>query len=377
MKLPYILNCYTMKKIKKYVFFTLTCLFLVTLNSLQAQQDQPLRLGVAGLSHGHLWEVISRVDRGDFVIVGVAEKDDQLRKENRLREKVDASVFYADLEEMLDQTKPEAVIVYESIYDHLRVVEACAPRGIHVMVEKPLAVSTEHADKMAELAQKYNIHLLTNYETTWYNTNHKAYQLIKEGAIGDITRLNIYDGHQGPFEINCGKEFTDWLTDPKLNGGGAVIDFGCYGANLATWLFNGETPISVYGVLNQQKPDKYPNVDDDATIIVRYPSRTVQIMASWNWPMNRKDMHIYGSKGYIYQDTPTKMRVYTDKKETQQEPPALQAPYNDAFYYFKAVVRNEIQVQPYELSSLANNRMVVRILEAAIQSAQSGKVVDF
>ncbi|MDR3251846.1 MAG: Gfo/Idh/MocA family oxidoreductase, partial [Tannerella sp.] len=276
--------------------------FLPALTS--AQQDRPLRLGVAGLSHGHLGEVIKRVDRGDFVIVGVAEKNDALRAKNRLLEKVNASVFYADLEEMLDKTKPEAVIVYESIYDHLRVVELCAPRGIHVMVEKPLAVNMEHANRMAELAKKNNIYLLTNYETTWYNTNNEAYNIIGAGTIGDIERINVYDGHQGPFEIRCGKEFTDWLTDPVLNGGGAVIDFGCYGANLATWLLKGEKPKRVYGVLNRQKPDKYPKVDDDATIIVEYASKTVQIMASWNWPMNRKDMHIYGSKGYIYQDTP-------------------------------------------------------------------------
>ena len=365
-----------MLNIRNYLF-TFICFFLLISFSLRAQQNGPLRLGVAGLSHGHLWEVISRVDRGDFIVVGVAEKDDQLRAKNRLREKVDASLFYADLEEMLDKTKPEAVIVYEPIYDHLRVVEACASRGIHVMVEKPLAVNMEHAGRMAELTRKHQIHLLTNYETTWYNTNHEAYKLIKEDKIGDITRINVYDGHQGPFEIECGKEFTDWLTDPKLNGGGAVIDFGCYGANLATWLLNGEKPKTVYGVLNQQKPDKYPKVDDDATIVVEYPSRTVQIMASWNWPMNRKDMHIYGSKGYIYQDTPTKMRVYTDKKEIQEEPPALTAPYNDAFYYLKAVVRNEIEVKPYDLSSLENNLMVVRILEAAIESSKTGKAVLF
>ena len=365
-----------MQNIRKSFLFVLTCALLLPVFLLQAQQ-KPLRLGVAGLSHGHLWEVISRADRGDFEIVGVAEKDDQLREKNGLSNKVEAALFYADLEKMLDETKPEAVIVYESIFDHLRVVEACAPRGIHVMVEKPLAVNTEHANRMAELARKHQIHLLTNYETTWYNTNHEAYKLIKEGKIGDITRINVYDGHQGPFEIGCGKEFTDWLTDPKLNGGGAVIDFGCYGANLTTWLLNGEKPKSVYGVLNQQKPDKYPKVDDDATIVVEYPSRTVQIMASWNWPMNRKDMHIYGSKGYIYQDTPTKMRIYTDKKETQEEPPALTAPYNDAFYYLKAVVRNEIEVKPYDLSSLENNLIVVRILEAAIESAKTGKVVLF
>ena len=352
-------------------------LMLLILPVLVCAQQNPLRLGVAGLSHGHLNEVITRVDRGDFVVVGVAEKDDQLRGKNRLLGKVDASLFYADLEEMLDKTKPEAVIVYESIFDHLRVVEACAPRGIHVMVEKPLAVNMEHANRMAELAKTHKIHLLTNYETTWYNTNHEAYKLIKEGAIGDITRINVYDGHQGPFEIRCGKEFTDWLTDPVLNGGGAVIDFGCYGANLATWLLKGEKPKRVYGVLNQQKPDKYPKVDDDATIIVEYPSVTVQIMASWNWPMNRKDMHIYGNKGYIYQDTPKLMRVYSDRKETPQEPPALNAPYNDSFYYLKAIVRGEIKSEPYDLSSLENNMIVVRILEAAIQSAKIGQAVSF
>ena len=366
-----------MFKISTLLRFVFSVLVLISPVLVFAQQDRPLRIGVAGLSHSHLNEVITRVERGDFIIVGIAEKDSQLREKNRLREKVDASVFYAELEEMLDKTKPEAVIVYESIYDHLRVVEACAPRGIHVMVEKPLAVNMEHANKMAGLAKKHNIHLLTNYETTWYNTNHEAYRLINDGAIGNITKINVYDGHQGPFEIKCGKEFTDWLTDPVLNGGGAVIDFGCYGANLATWLLKGEKPKRVYGVLNQQKPDIYPKVDDDATIIVEYPSVTVQIMASWNWPMNRKDMHIYGSKGYIYQDTPKSMRVYQDRKETTQEPPALQAPYNDSFYYLKSIVRGDIKSEPYDLSSLENNMMVVRILEAAIQSSKAGKPIDF
>jgi len=342
---------------------------------LNGQNNTPLRLGVAGVSHGHLWEVISRIDRGDFTVVGVAEKDDHLRHNNGLTNKLSPSLFFKDLEEMLDKTKPEAVIVYEPIYDHLRVVEACAPRGIHVMVEKPLAVSTEHASRMAELARKHNIQLLTNYETTWYNTNHNAYHLIKDGVIGKIGRINIFDGHEGPFEIGCGKEFTDWLTDPILNGGGAVIDFGCYGANLVTWLLNGERPISVYGVLKQHKPHLYPKVDDDATIIVEYPSVTVQIMGSWNWPMGRKDMHIYGDKGYIYQDTPSEMRVLENGKENKITSPNLTAPYNDAFFYLKAAVRKEIEISPYDLSSLENNLIVVQILESAIQSSRSGKII--
>ncbi|MDR1887506.1 MAG: Gfo/Idh/MocA family oxidoreductase, partial [Prevotellaceae bacterium] len=319
-----------MKKIGFFGYYALSVLLAAPFY-LSGQDGKPLRLAVAGVSHGHLWEVIKRVERGDFVIVGVFEADKQLLHNNGLRGKADAAVFYDNLEKMLDETKPEAVVAYGSTYDHLSVVEACAPRGIHVMVEKPLAVNMKHANKMELLARKHNIHLLTNYETTWYDTNHEAYKLISDDVIGRINRINIYDGHQGPFEIGCGKEFTDWLTDPKLNGGGAITDFGCYGANLATWLLNGEKPISVYGVLKHQKPDKYPKVDDDATIVAEYPSVTVQIMASWNWSANRKDMHIYGNKGYIYQDTPNKMRVYADKKISEVTPPQLKSPYNDSF----------------------------------------------
>jgi predicted dehydrogenase len=361
---------------KKNIALLLNLLCMITLSAF-AQDNQPLRLGVAGLSHGHVWEVIRRVDRGDFVVVGVAESNDSLRANNRLRGKIADNLFYADLETMLTETKPEAVIVYEPIFDHLRVVEACAPKGIHVMVEKPLAVSTAHAKRMAELVNEHKIHLLTNYETTWYDSNYEAYCMVREGKIGDIIRINVYDGHQGPFEIGCSKEFTDWLTDPKLNGGGAVMDFGCYGANLATWLLKGEEPISVYAILNQQKPALYPEVDDDATIIVHYRDLTVQIMASWNWPINRKDMHIYGQKGYVYQDNATNLRVFSDTKEVKLKAPPLDTLLNDPFRYLKAVVRNQIPVNSMDLSSLDNNLLVVSILEAAKRSAESGDVVYF
>ncbi|MDR2927067.1 MAG: Gfo/Idh/MocA family oxidoreductase [Cytophagaceae bacterium] len=354
------------------------CILMAATARVSAQDTKPLRLGVAGLSHAHAYEVLSRIGRGDFVIVGIAEKDETVRKNSALAKKVSPSIVYADLEQMLDETNPEAVIVYESIYDHLRVVEACAVREIHVMVEKPLAVNGKHAERMAQLARENGIMLLTNYETTWYNTNHEAGRLIKEqNKIGEITRINVFDGHQGPVEIGCGQEFLTWLTDPKLNGGGAVIDFGCYGANLSVWLLQGEMPVSVYAVLKQQKPNVYPRVDDDATIIVEFPKTTVQIMASWNWPMNRKDMHIYGSKGYIYQDTPASMRVFAGDTEEAILAPSLPEPFNDAFKYLKAAVRKEIEVKPTDLSALENNLIVVKILEAAIESSRTGKKVVF
>ncbi len=145
------------------------------------EETAPLRIGVAGVTHGHLSEVKDRIRAGrkDFVVVGVAEENDEYRNDNDLTRYLDASVFYKDLEKMLDETKPEAVVAYGSAYDHLKVVKACAPRGIHVMVEKPLAANMRQANEMKKLAEKYGIMVLTNYETTWYATNTQAKRYIE------------------------------------------------------------------------------------------------------------------------------------------------------------------------------------------------------
>ena len=229
---------------------------------------------------------------------------------------------------------------------------------------------------MQELAKKYGIKIMTNYETTWYATNHHLKNLVERGQFGKVHRIDVYDGHQGPKEIGCDRMFLSWLTDPKENGGGAVIDFGCYGVNLATWLLNGEKPKSVYAVLQQNKPNVYPKVDDDATILLEYEGCTVQVMGSWCWPMNRKDMYVYGLKGYAYQRNGNRMQLLVNDKQGREfNAPRLPAPYDDSYRYLKALVRGQIEEQPSDLSALENNVLVVRILEAAIRSAKTGKAV--
>jgi predicted dehydrogenase len=245
------------------------------------------------------------------------------------------------------------------------------------MVEKPLAVNMDHATQMQTLAKKHNIQLLTNYETTWYATNHKARELLQQDQLGKLRKVVVHDGHEGPKEIGVNSEFLEWLTDPKQNGGGAVIDFGCYGANLVTWLANGQGPTSVMALTQQFKPDIYPKVDDEATIILEYPGMQGIIQASWNWPFGRKDMEVYGATGYVISDNRSDMRIRlkgerTEQKETLSE---RETPYDDPFALLAAVVQKKITLPAYDLSSLENNMIVVEILEAAIQSSKSGKKV--
>ena len=234
-------------------------------------------------------------------MVGIAEPNKEIVEKYSKRYGFPLTMVYSTLEEMVEKTKPEAVLAFNDIYGHLKTVEYCAPKGIHVMVEKPLAVSYEHAKKMVALAKKHNIYLLTNYETTWYGSNKIAYEIVnEEKKIGDITKIVFHTGHQGPIEIGCSKEFLNFLTDSVLNGGGAVTDFGCYGANIATWLMKGEEPLTVSATIQTIKPDKYPKVDDEATITITYPKAQVIIQASWNWPFGRKDMEVYGKTGFVF-----------------------------------------------------------------------------
>src|SRR6266403_1057238 len=236
------------------------------------RDEAPLRVVLAGLVHGHASGFFNQFQhRADLRVVGIAESDRQLTAQFAKRYGLEPSLFYSDLEEMLKATHPQAVLAYTNTYDHRRVVEICARYGVPVIMEKPLAVSFEDARAIEKAARAGKIQVLVNYETTWYRSNQAAYDLVHENAIGEIRKIVVHDGHQGPKEINVGPEFLAWLTDPKLNGGGALFDFGCYGADLATWLMDGRRPDSVTAVTQQIKPDVYPRVDDEATIVLTYP----------------------------------------------------------------------------------------------------------
>ncbi|MCB0372640.1 MAG: Gfo/Idh/MocA family oxidoreductase [Muricauda sp.] len=356
----------------------MACLFFTTSQSFA--QDKPLKIGVAGLTHTHVHWILGREDVGDIKIVGIAEPNRELAQRYAEQHGFSMDLVYDSLEEMIAATQPEAVTAFGTIYDHLEVVQTCAPKGIHVMVEKPLAVSMEHAQKMKALAQKHNIHLLTNYETTWYPTNHRAKELLDNGKIGELRKIIVRDGHRGPVKIGVNQEFLEWLQDPVLNGGGAITDFGCYGANLMTWLKKGKKPNTVTAVTQQLQAENNPKVDDDATIILTYDDCQAILEPSWNWPIGRKDMELYGLTGAIYADNRNTLRVRIAEGYDgfQEETATLEervAPYNDPFSLFAAVIRGTVTLSPDDLSALENNMTVVEILDAARRSAKSGKTI--
>jgi predicted dehydrogenase len=343
-------------------------LFSASITAVSGQKI--LRVGVAGLTHDHVHNIMHQFKSGEVIIAGIAESDPQLIARYKKSYNLPDSLFYKDLPSLIAHTHPDAVLAYNAISEHLGVVEICAPKGISVMVEKPLATTVRDADRIAALAKQYHIHVLVNYETTWYDTNQQIYEMVNAGDIGAPRKMIVHDGHEGPKEIGCSPDFLNWLTDPIKNGGGAIRDFGCYGADLMTWLMHGKAPISVTAITHHIKPNIYPKVDDDATILLEYPDATGIIEASWNWPFSIKDWEVFGVTGYLHALN-DKVLLERTKKNYDSIPvhPTL---YRDNISYLADVLSGKTHPDN-DLSSLPVNLIVVRILEAASLSAKEGR----
>jgi predicted dehydrogenase len=343
----------------------------------QAAAEPPIRVAIVGLAHGHVEGFLMALPKhSDVQLVGIAEADTELAAKYRSRFGLDEKLFYKQEANMIERTHPQAILVYTSIAEHRPAIEIAAQYGVSVMVEKPLTISVEDALAIRRTAQHYGINVLVNYETTWYASNRAAYEEVRQGSLGEIRRVVIHDGHQGPKEIGVPPEFLEWLTDPAKNGAGALYDFGCYGADLMTWMMRGEAPLTVTAVLNTDKPQLYSRVDDDATVVLTYPRAQAVLQASWNWPFGRKDMEVYGATGTAITVGADKLRLRRsfESEERLISAPSLTSPEQDSLSYLAAVLRGQIHPKG-DLSSLETNMVVTQILDAARESARTGKTV--
>jgi predicted dehydrogenase len=332
-----------------------------------------LKLGIAGLSHDHVHNILNDYKAGKVIIVGIAEADKQLRARYQAQYSLPDSLFFDDIKKMATTKKPDAVLGFNPVAKHIDVVEICAPLGISVMVEKPLAATLAQARRIEFLALKYYVKVLTNYETTWYPSYQHVYDVTEKDSIGQIRKIVVHDGHEGPKEIGCSKEFVSWLTDPELNGGGALIDFGCYGADLMTWLMKGQKPIAVTAVARHFKLQTYPKVEDDVNIIIEYPTATGIIEASWNWPYSIKDLEVFGDEGYLHalDNINIVSRIGKSPKISKIAGP-LNPPADHPITYLQVVLQNRLMGLT-DRSSLKYNMIVMQILDASKRSIAEGK----
>jgi predicted dehydrogenase len=256
------------------------------------------RLAVVGLDHDHVWGILKTIaGEPDAELAGIADPHADLCDKAKAQAPANAKL-YSDYIQMLDEVKPEAIIVTTANNQHLGILRECAKRKIHYFTEKPMASTAADAREMERIAREAGIKLMVNYWNVWAPASQEALRKVQEGFIGPVNKMIVQYGHQGPKEIGTSKYFTEWLYDPIKNGGGALVDFGCYGADWAL-LLKGR-PKSVFARALVLKPEQKNAVEDEALIILEYPDATAVLQASWNWPYGKGEVHLYGPKGSMH-----------------------------------------------------------------------------
>ena len=328
---------------------------------------ESVKVGFIGLRHGHSWRQlsdISGIDEAEFV--GVAESIPGLVDEAR---KVQPETHYAsDYREFVRSRKPEIVWAFVENNRHLEIVEFLAPLGIHVIFEKPLAGSYADAVRIRELAREHGIQVMTNYQMAWWPSNHEMRRQAAEGKIGKVWRLHGVVGNGGPAPRDLRRKvFFDWLTDPKANGAGALVDFGIYSATWAVWHLG--LPSNVYATVNSLQPDRFPKVEDNAVMVLSYPHGVGIFEGSWDLPRGFQQLELFGRTGSLSLDRDS--LAYRDGREKAVDIEA--APLGPADSHpIRYMIDRVSAGKPLEhIVALNINVDAVQILEAAKRSART------
>ena len=350
-------------------------LLLLLAPSLRAQPPAPLKIAVIGLVHSHVWGHLATMLQGkNATLVGVAEPNSELVAEAR-KAGVRDDLFFTDYEKMLDQTKPDIVWAFVENNRHLEIAKVCAPRHINLIFEKPLASTYADAKQIAALAAKYNIRVMTNYQMAWWPTNYSAKKAVDDGEVGTVYRLHGIVGHGGPgSEGPRNKYFFDWLTDPVKNGGGALMDFGCYNALWSLW-YLGE-PDTVYATVNHLRPERFPKVEDNATIILHYPNAIGIFEGSWDLPRSYQDLEVFGRPG---ENPPGSLHMSHAKVEIQHGRDIKVLPLapenSEPVAYMASCIRSNSPIEG--LTAIDINVKVIRIIDLAKESVKTGRAVPY
>jgi predicted dehydrogenase len=344
-------------------------------------QAPKIRIAIIGLDHDHVWGKLNAFashSYPDAELVAIADPHAELIEKAKTRNALPDVRYFSDYTEMLDQMKPDAVLVTTANDQHLAILRACAQRHIHFLTEKPMAQNGADAREMARVAKEADIKLMVNYPTVWQASTQEAYMRLKSGELGPVQKIIVEFGHQGPREIGASKEFNAWLYDPLKNGAGALMDFGCYGANWALWVKG--RPQRVYAYSLKLKTAQHNEVEDDVTVVLEYPDATAILLPSWDWPYGKLQAEFYGPYGgltstgdsLLFQAAGKRTdleKTLGEKLDMMPVPPEKA----DGTAYFLDCIRHNKPIEGPVAADL--NVGVNEIIDAALESIRTGRAV--
>lgn len=257
------------------------------------------KIGVLGLHHDHVWGNLEELQRtGKAEIIGAADPYPELL--DKFAENYPNAARHTDYDQLLNDPELTAVYLFASNKGCEDLTVAACEKGLHCLVEKPMASTRAGAQRMLDAARQNNVRLMINWPFVWWPQLRHAIDLAKSGDIGQLWQVRYRAAHQGPVELGCSKYFCDWLYDQEQNGAGALMDYCCYGAVLCEVLLGSPSSVQGMGLNTGLKPDL--SLEDNAILLLRYPNALGVTEASWTQigSITSYTTTIYGSKGTLH-----------------------------------------------------------------------------
>ena len=363
------------------------------------------RLGVIGFAHmhiNHLLDEFAKLPEVEWVAcadtvpaVPPLSQKPSTRAANLQRAQKVTGIprVYDDYRQMLEREKFDLVIFCPENARHGEVAEAVANKGIHLLTEKPMAASLAEALRMVRAAQNNRVSLMVNWPTTWTPAVRAMKELIEQKVIGEVWEIKWRNGASlGPLAYNKGD---DALTEAEkgsewwhqaATGGGALLDYCCYGACLARW-FLGEPAVAASGLkANLNSP--YGDAEDNAVITVRFPRALAILEGTWTtWHAGLPTGPIaYGTQGALVVDRqedpaggPARqvVKVYTSRGYDPAKPDQVVAgeplPKGRETLAEEFIHHLETGEPLHPTLDMRFNLEAMAILDAGIRSAATGK----
>lgn len=352
------------------------------------------RFKIAGVNFDHmhmgdLLRLTSEHPQAD--IVGVADEDLNRVAPTADRFGIPAERRYTDFRRCLEETRPDIVLLCPATGKHGDYVEAVAPFGVNVLMEKPMAASLQDADRMIRALTQTGKTLVINWPLAWYPPHVTTKRLLDEGVIGDVIEVHYYDGNRGPLrhvedkveitaEEAARQKSQSWWYQ-KTAGGGSLLDYLGYGVTLGTWFLNGRAPLEVTAVVDEPVG---LDVDEHSVVVARYASGLSKFETRWGtftdpWtlqPQPKCGFVVVGTGGTIASyDYEATIRLQTRARPETHEVlvDTLDAPFRNPIEYLIHVLETGEPVTGPLSPGLS--RIGQQIVDTAVVSAREKRTV--
>lgn len=330
------------------------------------------RIAVLGLHHDHAWsnlEELQATNRSELVAAADTDSELLAHYESHFPGRT-----YSSYEELLESENDlSAVYIFASnkLSEDLTVM--AAQRGLHCLVEKPMAATLEGADRMVQAASESDIRLMINWPFAWWPQFRHGIAMAQAGELGQLWQVKYRAAHQGPVELGCSRQFCEWLYDEELNGAGALMDYCCYGAVLASVLLGKPEKVTGVKISTGLKPDL--SLEDNAILVLSYPNALATTEASWTQigKLTSYGTTLYGSAGTVHIEPGDDGRILHATEE-QPEGVAVSVPpqpdhlQNASTHFLAAVEDSSLEIHP--LCDAFHGLQAQWILEEGIADAK-------